>query len=432
MAVHLWLITAGNLFVGGWSERRTETPPVNTQVELIAAASEPEPPPPPVVRPPPRHVPIAKTPQVEGIPNPKPSQAQPLPPEPPSLPAAKPQDSMASGPVSSTPPGPGDMVSPIPATGGGLGPGSSTGQANYGASDTGTTLASKGNASFTSAAPDYLHNPPPEYPEEASGDANPLADETHAAAVPAYQPRHYPFDGGEKAVYHASWNGILSMATAEIRTTPQWIDGKKFYSVRVEARTSKLLDLIWKMRDTITSTIEAEGLMPTRFTFSQRENQKVIDTVAHFDRATKKWSVHRDEKGKVKQYEFDQPTNTVDPITAIYLARSQDFKVGDHLFFHIFGGKYRYLLDLEVECRETVRTKSGDVEAFKIVPRIKNVENEGYAQRLNEAAIWISADNRRLPIMMSSKIVFGSIYVEMVPESSDGESTTVKPVKASP
>src|SRR5215471_10669439 len=302
-----------------------------------ATAPEPEPPPPPVVRPSPRHVPIAKTPPVEGIPNPKPSQAQPLPPEPPSLPAAKPQDSMASGPVSSTPPGPGDMVSPIPATGGGLGPGSSTGQANYRASDTGTTLASKGNASFTSAAPDYLHDPPPEYPEEASGDANPLADETHAGAVPAYQPRHYPFDGGEKAVYHASWNGILSMATAEIRTTPQWIDGKKFYSVRVEARTSKLLDLIWKMRDTITSTIEAEELMPTRFTFSQRENQKVIDTVAHFDRATKKWSVHRDEKGKVKQYEFDQPTNTVDPITAIYLARSQDFKVGDHLFFHIFG-----------------------------------------------------------------------------------------------
>jgi hypothetical protein len=151
------------------------------------------------------------------------------------------------------------------------------------------------------------------------------------------------------------------------------------------------------MRDTITSTIEAKGLMPTRFTFSQRENQKVIDTVAHFDRATKKWSVRRDEKRKVKQYEFDQPMNTLDPITAIYLARSQDFKVGDHLYFHIFGGKYRYLLDLEVERRETIRIKSGTMEAFKIVPRIKNVEGEGYAQRLHEAAIWISADDRRSP-----------------------------------
>ena len=265
----------------------------------------------------------------------------------------------------------------------------------------------------------------------ASGDAKPLAGETQAATVPVYQPRHYPFDGGEKAVYHASWNGILSMATAEIYTTPQWIDGKKFYNVRVEARTSKLLDFIWKMRDTITSTIEANGLKPTRFTFSQRENSKVIDTVAHFDRSTKTWSVRRDERHKVIQYEFDQPTNTLDPITAIYLARSQDLKVGDHLFFHIFGGKYRYLLDLEVERRETVRTRSGNVDAFKIVPRIKNVEKQGYAERLYEAAIWISADERRIPFRMSSKIVFGSIYVEMVPESLNAQSTPAKPIKTS-
>ena len=172
IAVHLWLISAGNLFVGSWSDSGTQTPPVNTQVELVAEAPEPEPPPPPIVRPPPRPVPIAKTPQVEGIPNPKPSKAEPLPPEPAPAPAAKPQDSISSGPVSSAPPGPGDMVSPIPATpGGGVSSGgSSTGQAGYGASGTGSVVAPKGNASFTSAAPDYLHNPPPEYPEEARRD----------------------------------------------------------------------------------------------------------------------------------------------------------------------------------------------------------------------------------------------------------------------
>jgi len=171
VAVHLWLISAGNLFVGSWSDSGTQTPPVNTQVELVAAAPEPEPPPPPVLKPPPRPVPIAKTPQVEGVPNPKPSKAEPLPPEPPPpIPPANPESSMTSGPVSSAPPGPGDMVSPIPATGGGGGSGSSTGQAGYGASGTGTIVAPKGNASFTSAAPDYLHNPAPEYPEEARRD----------------------------------------------------------------------------------------------------------------------------------------------------------------------------------------------------------------------------------------------------------------------
>jgi hypothetical protein len=243
--------------------------------------------------------------------------------------------------------------------------------------------------------------------------------------VPVYQPKHYPFDGGEKAVYKATWNGI-SVATAEIFTTSQMIDGKKFYTVRVEAKTSPVLDFIWKMRDTISSTIEAKGLAPARFTFSQRENRKMIDTEARFDRNAKKWFVHRDERGKVKKYEFDQPPNIVDPITAIYLARSQDLKVGDHLYFNIFGGKHRYLLDLEVERRETIQVGSGNVDAFKIVPRIKNLTKQGYAERLNEASVWISADERRVPVMLTSKIFVGNIYMEKVEERAGTQASGIR------
>ena len=240
--------------------------------------------------------------------------------------------------------------------------------------------------------------------------------------VPVYQPKFYPFDGGERAVYKASWNGI-PVATTVIATTSQLIGGKKFYNVRVEAKTSPILDLFWKMRDTITSTIEAKPLAPTRFTFSQRENLKVIDTEAKFDRTAKKWSVHRDERTEVKKYEFDQPPNTIDPITAVYLARSQDFKVGDHLYFNIFGGKYRYLLDLEVERREKIQIASGSVDAFKIVPRIKNVMKEGYAERMNEASVWISADERRIPVMLSSRIFVGSIYIERIEDKVGTQAT---------
>jgi len=244
-----------------------------------------------------------------------------------------------------------------------------------------------------------------------SAPGHPTVNSPTPEKVPVYQPKHYPFDGGERAVYKASWNGV-PVATAVVSTTSQMIGGKKFYTVRVEAKTSAILDLFWKMRDTITSTIEAKALAPTRFTFSQRENQKVIDTEAKFDGNAKKWSVHRDERSQVKKYEFDQPPNTIDPITAVYLARSQDFKVGDHLYFNIFGGKYRYLLDLEVERRETIQIGTGRIEAFKIVPRIKNHMKEGYAERMNEASVWISADARRIPVMLSSKIFVGNIYME--------------------
>ena len=245
-----------------------------------------------------------------------------------------------------------------------------------------------------------------------------------ADAIPAYRPRYFPFETGEKAVYHATWNGMISVATAEVYTTPTVVDGRKVYQVRVEAKTSKVLDFIWRMRDTISSTFDAKVLMPSRFTFSQRENSRIIDTDARFDHEAKRWAVNRQQVGKRPNiYHFDS-SNTLDPITASYLARSTDFKVGDKLYFKVFGGKYQYLLELSVEANEPVTMASGKtIEAYRIVPQIENITKKGYANRLNEAAIWISADERRLPIKLSSKIVFGSVYLELV-EDKLGTQTT--------
>jgi len=244
-------------------------------------------------------------------------------------------------------------------------------------------------------------------------------------SVPVYQPKILPFETGEKAVYRASWNGMFSVATAEIYTVPTIVDGKKVFQVRVEAKTSRILDLIWKMRDTISSTFDAKALSPSRYTFNQRENSRVIDTDARLDHVTKRWAVNRQQVGKKpKIYEFDSK-NMLDPISATYLARSIDYKVGDRLYFKIFGGRYQYLLELFVEKKEPVELESGKtVEAYRIIPRIQNITKNGYASRLNEATVWISADERRLPIKMSSKIAFGSVHLELVDDKRGTQSTS--------
>jgi len=244
-------------------------------------------------------------------------------------------------------------------------------------------------------------------------------------SVPVYQPKILPFEAGEKAVYRASWNGMFSVATAEIYTVPTIVDGKKVFQVRVEAKTSRILDLIWKMRDTISSTFDAKALSPSRFTFSQRENSRVIDTDARLDHVTKRWAVNRQQVGKKpKIYEFDSK-NMLDPISATYLARSIDYKVGDRLYFKIFGGRYQYLLELFVEKKEPVELESGKtVEAYRIIPRIQNITKNGYASRFNEATVWMSADERRLPIKMSSKIVFGTVQLDLIDDKRGTQSTS--------
>jgi hypothetical protein len=245
--------------------------------------------------------------------------------------------------------------------------------------------------------------------------------------VPVYQPKFFPFEDGEKEVYQASWNGMISVATAEVVTTPAVVDGKRVYQVRVEAKTSKALDLIWRMRDTIRSTFDAKALTPSRFTFNQRENSRVIDTDARFDPASKQWAVNRQQEGKKPRvYRFDA-NNTLDPITAVYLARSVDFKVGDKLYFKVFGGRYQYLLELFVEKKEPVSLKSGkSVEAYRLVPRVQNLTKSGYADRFKEAAIWISADERRVPVKISSKIAFGTVHLDLVEDKRPPQSTAAK------
>ena len=249
-------------------------------------------------------------------------------------------------------------------------------------------------------------------------------------AVPAYQPKYLPFEGGERALYRATWNGMFSVASAEIQTTPKLVDGKKVIQVRVDAKTSGALDLIWKMRDTISSTFDAVALTPAHFVFSQRENAKVIDTDAKFDQRTKRWAVNRQQVGKLtKNYQFES-NNTLDPITAVYLARSTEYKVGDKLYFKVFGGRYQYLLELHVEKKEPVELESGKtVEAYRIVPRIQNITKRGYAGRVNEAIIWISADERRVPIKMSSKVIFGSIHLELVEDKRGAQSIAAEATK---
>jgi hypothetical protein len=249
-------------------------------------------------------------------------------------------------------------------------------------------------------------------------------------AVPAYQPKYLPFEGGERALYRATWNGMFSVASAEIQTTPKLVDGKKVIQVRVDAKTSGALDLIWKMRDTISSTFDAVALTPAHFVFSQRENAKVIDTEAKFDQRTKRWAVNRQQVGKLtKNYQFES-NNTLDPITAVYLARSTEYKVGDKLYFKVFGGRYQYLLELFVEKKEPVLLESGKtIEAYRIVPRIQNITKRGYAGRVNEAIIWISADERRVPIKMSSKVIFGSVHLELIDDKRGPQSIAAEAAK---
>ncbi|MBI4527149.1 MAG: DUF3108 domain-containing protein [Deltaproteobacteria bacterium] len=227
-----------------------------------------------------------------------------------------------------------------------------------------------------------------------------------------YEPVFHPFEQGESASYRATWSGV-PVASADVETRSVLIDGRKYYRVEVQARTWKYLELIWKMRDSIESIFEHGTLRPRRFVFRQRENRKKTDTTAVFESETKKWVIRRKEGKKIKDFEFVSQ-DTLDPISAVYLARSLDFKVGDMLRLDVFGGKSRYQVTMDVVGQERITTKAGEFNAYKIVPKIVNLTKSGYAGRVRQATVWISADEKRRPLKVVSQVFIGTVNIEWV------------------
>ena len=152
-----------------------------------------------------------------------------------------------------------------------------------------------------------------------------------------FVPRYFPFHDGEKVQYQASWNGI-PVATAEVHTSIVWIDGEKYCRVQIHAKTWKLLDLIWKMRDSVDALFNASTFLPVHYNFSQKENRRRAETKASFDHQAQKWTVRRQRGKEVKEFQFVSP-DSFDPVSAGYLLRSLDFKVGDRLELNLQENK---------------------------------------------------------------------------------------------
>jgi hypothetical protein len=70
-----------------------------------------------------------------------------------------------------------------------------------------------------------------------------------------------------------------------------------------------------------------------------------------------------------------------------------------------------YHLAVRVLERETVKLKSGEFDCFKIQPVLLG---EGLFKAKGEVFIWLTADERRIPVRMRSKIFIGSISANMI------------------
>jgi hypothetical protein len=102
---------------------------------------------------------------------------------------------------------------------------------------------------------------------------------------------------------------------------------------------------------------------------------------------------------------------TFDTLSSFYYFRTVALQVGTSSFIDIFDCKNLWNTEVQVLRREQITTPLGTFNTIVIKPLLKSA---GIFARTGDIHIWLSDDERRIPLLMKSKVRIGSITVTLV------------------
>ena len=216
---------------------------------------------------------------------------------------------------------------------------------------------------------------------------------------------------GEKLKFSVRWLG-MEVGTAEVAVKGiEDIRGRKAYHIAAFARSNSLIDLVYPVRDEHHSYIDQEHFYSLRYEKILREGRYRADEVIDFDQENHKALHHSRKNGTKKQVLIAK--NVQDEISSAYWFRMQPMKVGDTLHIPANTDEKNWDFEVKVLQQDHIKIKElGVFEAFQVEPSAKF---QGVFIRRGKLRGWMSTDERRLPLMMKTKIpVLGTITVVLV------------------
>ena len=232
----------------------------------------------------------------------------------------------------------------------------------------------------------------------------PAAKPAAKAAAPRAEQR-VPFAAGETLSYDVSWSSYLTAGTATttvLEKKPSF--NSTAYYIVAEGRPTPLLSKLYSVYYKMDTLLDSFTLLPQRGSVYSEEGKRHRFKTTQFDRAAKKVLFEYKADTTVKS---DFPTSAVtqDALSAIYVLRAIPLKPGEKMTMPIADNGINYKVQFDAGASEKIRTPRGDQAAVKI--RLSVFDDKAKPVGKN-VFIWISEDERRLPVKLQADLPVGS------------------------
>ena len=219
---------------------------------------------------------------------------------------------------------------------------------------------------------------------------------------------------GEDLHYSVRY-GFLEAGSARLTVEegPSYF-GRRTWRVVGTGRSKGALDWVFRVRDHYESHIDRDGLFPHHFIRRVQEGGYHVDREVAFDAARR--TAATTESNTTRHHIL--PAYCQDLVSAFYSARSlalERLHLGDIIEIPTMIDGKIHNLRARMAARKEIKVKAGRFDCWGFTPVVHTGriwKNE------DDLMVWISADNRRIPVLISSDLVIGSIRLELTRDAS--------------
>jgi hypothetical protein len=231
---------------------------------------------------------------------------------------------------------------------------------------------------------------------------------------PSVEQFRYPIPEG-KYVYQFSWNGIPS-AESELLVTVENKDKQPYYCFEGSARTSKFVDIFWKLRANAIALVDVLTGRTLKISINDQQNAKVNRTETVFNYDSSEAYYTRWKKGEMKRKTIRLENGTIDPASLCVLISQREMQVGDSMNLTLLLGDDSYDVRYTVAAQESIVVSGCRFDALRIEPSFVKVGDTGKKKppRINLMTLWIQDSEPRIPLRMKSKTFIGSVTAELI------------------
>jgi hypothetical protein len=207
------------------------------------------------------------------------------------------------------------------------------------------------------------------------------------------------------------------MAAGEVvlSAAPDELEGKRAYRLEMTIATNEVFSKIFLVRDRLTSWVDPETLTSMCFQKHTIEGGREREETIAFD--LERMMARRGDKViPIMPPAFDS-------LSSVYFVRTLALDGRDEVDLSVVS-KDAFLLQIEVQGRETVTTPAGTFRAIRVEPKSPGENLIGKGKNL---VLWLTDDERRMPVKIKSRLAVGTLVGKLKSVEHAGSPLTPAP-----